>query len=157
MSRPSHDHRSQVEPTQKVTQEVTTPSRDELLADLRTARAAQQQLAKQIRRAALLCGAAVVLIGVIATVVLGRRDFQGRPGETQTWVAFGILFGIGLLAAAALTRSLVLVVAPTKARAARQATATATSRRHAFDSAQHYAPTIAAPAVDRCADDEVMG
>jgi hypothetical protein len=140
-----------------VTQEVTKPRRDELLADLRSARAAQQHLRMQIRRAALLCGAAVVLIGVIATVVLGRRDFQGRPGETQTWVAFGILFSIGLLAAAALTRSLVLVVAPTKARAARQASATATSRLHAFDSAQHYVPTTAAPAVDGYADDEAVG
>jgi hypothetical protein len=58
----------------------TTPatSRDDLLEDLRTARAAQRRLRMQMQRAAVLCGTAVVLLGLIATVVAGRRDFEGR-------------------------------------------------------------------------------
>jgi hypothetical protein len=92
-----------------------------------------------------VCGTAVVLVGVIAIAVARRRDFQDRPGEAQTWVIVWILYGLGLIAAASLARSLVLVVNPSKARAAREATATATSRLYAFDSAQHYLPTTATP------------
>jgi hypothetical protein len=142
MTEHSNDHTAQVAPTLET---AAPPSRDELLAELQSARAAQQRLRTQIERAALLCGTAVVLIGVIAMAVARRRDFQDRPGEAQTWVIYGILYGLGLVAAASLARSFVLVVNPNRARAAREATATATSRLYAFDSAQHYLPTTATP------------
>jgi hypothetical protein len=121
------------------------PSRDERLAELRTARAVQQHLKTQIQRAALLCGTAVILIGVIAMAAAGLRDFKGRPGEAQTWVFYGILYGLALVAAASLTRALVLVARPDKARTARHTTATATSRLYAFDAAHHYLPTTTTP------------